>query len=175
MRYAAEFGLDLRRFEEDLANDHHAWRIEEDRLGGSRAGVEGTPGFFVNGVRYTGPVDVDSLLAAIEEIAGSTLGEENSGNRGAPLANLLDEVCSERRGVNNRTLRRVVNLAVEIARGEGRKIGTLFVVGDSEAVLKHSRPMILDPLYGHPDVFRSGTLYVGLCSLRIVVAENATG
>jgi DNA integrity scanning protein DisA with diadenylate cyclase activity len=54
--------------------------------------------------------------------------------------------------VNNRTLRRVVNLAVEIAREgrEGRKIGTLFVVGDSEAVLEHSRPMILDPLYGHP-------------------------
>jgi DNA integrity scanning protein DisA with diadenylate cyclase activity len=54
--------------------------------------------------------------------------------------------------VNNRTLRRVVNLAVEIAREgrEGRKIGTLFVVGDSEEVLKHSRPMILDPLYGHP-------------------------
>jgi len=24
------------------------------------------------------------------------------------------------------------------------------VVGDSEAVLEHSRPMILDPLYGHP-------------------------
>jgi len=39
MRYAAELGLDLRRFEEDLTNDHHAWRIEEDRLGGTRAGV----------------------------------------------------------------------------------------------------------------------------------------
>src|SRR5215212_12277890 len=39
MRYAAELGLDLRRFEEDLANDNHAWRIEEDRLGGNRAGV----------------------------------------------------------------------------------------------------------------------------------------
>ena len=37
------------------------------------------------------------------------------------------------------------------SRGQrGRKIGTLFVVGDSEAVLTHSRPMILDPLYGHP-------------------------
>src|SRR5215210_2759550 len=30
MRYAAKLGLDLRRFEEDLANDHHTWRIEED-------------------------------------------------------------------------------------------------------------------------------------------------
>src|ERR671921_691755 len=155
MRYAAELELDLRRFEEDLTNDHHAWRIEEDRLGADRAGVGGTPAFFVNGVRYTGPMDLDGLQAAVEEAAsssGASLGEKGCGKRMGPLAHLLDEVCSERRGVNNRTLRRVVNLAVEIAREgrEGRKIGTLFVVGDSEAVLKHSRPMILDPLYGHP-------------------------
>ena len=54
--------------------------------------------------------------------------------------------------MNRRTWRRVVDLAVEIAREgrEGRKIGTLFVVGDSEAVIGHSRPMILDPLAGHP-------------------------
>jgi diadenylate cyclase len=158
-RYAAELGLDLARFEEDLANDHHAsWRIEEDRLGGTRAGVEGTPAFFVNGVRYRGPIDLDGLLAAVEEEAAtrssgaSLLGEGSVVKRTGPLDNLLDEVCSERRGVNNRTLRRVVNLAVEIAREgrEGRKIGTLFVVGDSEEVLRHSRPMILDPLYGHP-------------------------
>jgi len=155
MRYAAELGLDLRRFEEDLANDHQAWRIEEDRLGGTRAGVRGTPAFFVNGVRYAGTIDLDGLLAAVEEAASSSsasLGEGSVVERRGPLAYLLDEVCSERRGVNNRTLRRVVNLAVEIAREgrEGRKIGTLFVVGDSEAVLRHSRPMILDPLYGHP-------------------------
>jgi DNA integrity scanning protein DisA with diadenylate cyclase activity len=155
MGYAAELGLDLRRFEEDLANDHHAWRIEEDRLGGDRAGGRGTPTLFVNGVRYTGTLDLDRLLTAVEEATSSfsaSLGEGGMTERIGPLAHLLDEVCSERRGVNNRTLRRVVNLAVEIAREgrEGRKIGTLFVVGDSEAVLKHSRPMILDPLYGHP-------------------------
>src|ERR671915_969738 len=156
VRYAAELGLDLRQFEEDLANDHHASRIEEDRLGGHRAGVRGTPAFFVNGVRYTGTIDLDGLLAVVEEAAsssGAPLGEGGVAERTSPLAHLLDEVCSERRGVNNRTLRRVVNLAVEIAREgrEGRKIGTLFVVGDSEVVLKHSRPMILDPLYGHPE------------------------
>src|SRR5215217_4204020 len=154
-RYAAELGLDLRRFEEDLTNDHHAWHIEEDRLGGDRAGVRGTPTLFVNGVRYTGTLDLEGLLAAVDEAAGGSvapLGEGGVAERIGPLAHLLDEVCSERRGVNNRTLRRVVNLAVEIAREgrEGRKIGTLFVVGDSEAVLEHSRPMILDPLYGHP-------------------------
>jgi diadenylate cyclase len=155
VRYAAELGLDLGRFEEDLANDHHAWRVEEDRLGGERAGVGGSPALFLNGVRYSGPMDLDGLLAAVEEAAGNTgasLGGGSTPERSGPLAELLDEVCSERRGVNNRTLRRVVNLAVEIAREgrEGRKIGTLFVVGDSEAVLRHSRPMILDPLYGHP-------------------------
>jgi diadenylate cyclase len=155
MRYAAELGLDLERFEEDLTSDDHAWRIEEDRLGGDRAGVRGTPALFLNGVRYKGPIDLDGLLAAVEEAAsssGASLGKGDVAERTGPLSHLLDEVCSERRGVNNRTLRRVVNLAVEIAREgrEGRKIGSLFVVSDSEAVLKHSRPMILDPLYGHP-------------------------
>jgi DNA integrity scanning protein DisA with diadenylate cyclase activity len=57
--------------------------------------------------------------------------------------------CSELR---RRTLEEVLQLAVEIAREgrEGRKIGTLFVVGDVEATLTNSRPLLLDPLYGHP-------------------------
>src|SRR5215212_10689567 len=106
-RYATELGLDSGRFEEDLANDNHAWRIEEDRLGGDRAGVGGTPALFVNGVRDAGPMDLDGLLAAVEEAASSSsasLGEGGVAERTGPLADLLDEVCSERRGVNNRTL-----------------------------------------------------------------------
>jgi diadenylate cyclase len=65
---------------------------------------------------------------------------------------VFEEICTKRRGVDTRVLEEVVALAVEIAREgrEGRKIGTLFVVGDSKEVLKRSRPMILDPLYGHP-------------------------
>ena len=67
--------------------------------------------------------------------------------------NLLEEICSERREVNARVLEQTIALTVEIAREgrEGRKIGTLFVVGDSEAVLRSWRPLILDPLAGHPD------------------------
>src|SRR5918999_645354 len=66
---------------------------------------------------------------------------------------LFEEICSERRQVDTRVLEQTVALGVEIAREgrEGRKIGTLFVVGDSDEVLRHSRPMILDPLLGHPD------------------------
>jgi diadenylate cyclase len=56
--------------------------------------------------------------------------------------------CQEAR---RRTLEEIVQLGVEIAREgrEGRKIGTLFVVGDVDAVLLRSRPLILDPLFGH--------------------------
>ncbi len=46
----------------------------------------------------------------------------------------------------------LLGLAIEIAREgrEGRKIGTIFMLGDAETVLRHSRPLILDPLAGHP-------------------------
>src|SRR5207249_12314159 len=50
----------------------------------------------------------------------------------------------------------LIELAVEIAREgrEGRRIGTLFTVGDEQAVLARSRPLILDPLSGHPESVR---------------------
>ena len=66
---------------------------------------------------------------------------------------LFEEICSEKRKVDSEVLKQTVSLAVEIAREgrEGRKIGTLFVVGDSGAVIKRSKPLILDPLQGHPD------------------------
>jgi DNA integrity scanning protein DisA with diadenylate cyclase activity len=66
---------------------------------------------------------------------------------------VLEEICSRQREVNTRVLEETVSLAVEIAREgrEGRKIGTLFVVGDSGEMIKRSKPLILDPLHGHPD------------------------
>ena len=68
-------------------------------------------------------------------------------------SDLFKEICTARRGVDTLVLKQTVTLAVEIAREgrEGRKIGTLFVVGDSNAVLGNSRPLILDPLAGHPN------------------------
>jgi DNA integrity scanning protein DisA with diadenylate cyclase activity len=64
---------------------------------------------------------------------------------------IIDDICDQR-AVDPHVLREVVVLAVEIAREgrEGRKIGTLFTVGDAEAVFASSWSMILDPLYGHP-------------------------
>jgi diadenylate cyclase len=68
-------------------------------------------------------------------------------------AQVYEEICTEKREVDTRVLEETVSLAVEIAREgrEGRKIGTLFVVGDSGEVMKRSKPLILDPLHGHPD------------------------
>ncbi len=50
----------------------------------------------------------------------------------------------------------LIELAVEIAREgrEGRRIGTLFMLGDHEAVLARSRSLILDPLHGHAESLR---------------------
>lgn len=50
----------------------------------------------------------------------------------------------------------LIELAVEIAREgrEGRRIGTLFTLGDEQAVLTRSRALILNPLEGHPEDVR---------------------
>lgn len=67
------------------------------------------------------------------------------------------EICTSSRGVDPDILEQVIYLAVEIAREgrEGRRLGTLFTVGDAPGVLARSRCLILDPLAGHPeDVLR---------------------
>jgi len=53
----------------------------------------------------------------------------------------------------------LISLAVEIAREgrEGKRVGTLFTLGDESAVLARSRPLILDPLFGHPESSRHVT------------------
>ena len=162
--YAARLGLDIARFDEDLSAHRHAARVQEDRLAGERDGVRGTPGIFINGAPYDGRLETEALLQAVEDATDGAEGNADGlpdravrrvepansfGGLGDPIA----EICSEERGVDNTTLRRVVELAVEIAREgrEGRKIGTLFAVGDHEEVLVRSRPLVLDPLAGHPD------------------------
>jgi diadenylate cyclase len=67
------------------------------------------------------------------------------------LSKRLDRICDEQKSVVPDVLRSVIELAIEIAREgrEGRKIGTLFVVGEEDSVLRLSHPLILDPLQGH--------------------------
>ena len=54
-------------------------------------------------------------------------------------------------------LESLIELAVEIAREgrEGRRIGTLFTLGDEAEVMAKSRSLILNPLEGHPESVRN--------------------
>ena len=67
--YAAALALDLDRFALELAQHTHEPRIREDFMSGIRSGVNGTPTFFVDGVRHNGGYDSESLLAAIRAAA----------------------------------------------------------------------------------------------------------
>jgi len=68
-------------------------------------------------------------------------------------------------------LESLIGLAVEIGREgrEGRRIGTLFTLGDENAVLARSRVLILDPLSGHPE----SSLHVTNLNLRGTIKELA--
>jgi len=72
---------------------------------------------------------------------------------------------------NPEILESLIELSVEIAREgrEGRRIGTLFTLGDEETVLAKSRLLILDPLAGHPQSAR----HVSDRNLRGTIKELA--
>ena len=67
VQYARALHLDLPRFVREMREHIYAQRVREDFLSGVRSGVNGTPTFFINGVRHDGGYDLASLLAAIEE------------------------------------------------------------------------------------------------------------
>jgi protein-disulfide isomerase len=64
--YAEALGLDVGRFEAELNGHVHADRVREDFMSGVRSGVNGTPTFYVDGVRHDGSYEREALLAAIE-------------------------------------------------------------------------------------------------------------
>lgn len=68
-----------------------------------------------------------------------------------PSSSVLDALCSRVPWCRREILAATLELTVEIADEgrEGRRVGTLFILGDAEGVLAHARPLILDPLAGH--------------------------
>jgi protein-disulfide isomerase len=69
MAYAEELGLDIDRFTRELKQGSYRERVREDFLSGVRSGVNGTPAFFINGVRYDGSWDIEPLTEALESAA----------------------------------------------------------------------------------------------------------
>jgi NhaA family Na+:H+ antiporter len=70
VRHAATLGLDVDRFARELTAGVHAARVREDLASGAARGVTGTPTFFINGRRYDGPWDEESLQREIERPLG---------------------------------------------------------------------------------------------------------
>jgi protein-disulfide isomerase len=64
-RYAGELGLDSARLIGEIESGVYDQRVQEDFRSGVRSGVNGTPTFFINGVRYDGPHDARSMVAAL--------------------------------------------------------------------------------------------------------------
>jgi protein-disulfide isomerase len=82
IEYADALGLDMVRFGRDMAEHRHAARIREDVLNGIRSGVNGTPTFFINGVRHDGLYTSDSLGAVITEAAEEKKRKRRAGASG---------------------------------------------------------------------------------------------
>ena len=51
-QYASALGMDVARFDEEMAKHVHAGRVREDFMSGIRSGVNGTPTFYINGIRH---------------------------------------------------------------------------------------------------------------------------
>jgi protein-disulfide isomerase len=68
--YAERVGVDAQAFIAAMQERRFASRVRDDFQSGMMSGVNGTPTFYINGVRHDDSWDVETLLAAIERAAG---------------------------------------------------------------------------------------------------------
>jgi protein-disulfide isomerase len=64
--YAKKLGLDTQKFEREIAQHAYQKRIKDDFMGGVRSGVNGTPTFYVNGVRHDEDAVAKALIEALK-------------------------------------------------------------------------------------------------------------
>ena len=63
---AGKLGMDQEKLKQALADETYAKRIQAEMEGGEKAGVPGTPAFFINGKLWDGGADYDSMVEALE-------------------------------------------------------------------------------------------------------------
>jgi Na+/H+ antiporter NhaA len=64
--YAAELGLDVETFLRDLESEKSAAKVRADMMSAEASGARGTPTFFIDNHRHTGPHDTETLARALE-------------------------------------------------------------------------------------------------------------
>ena len=67
-RYGERLQLDMKRFSSDLKRRAFEERVRRDFRRGVANGVYGTPGLFINGVRYNGSLETHLLVEYLEAL-----------------------------------------------------------------------------------------------------------
>ncbi len=66
-KYAAEVKLDQKKFDECLDSGKYTEEVKKDFADGAKAGVNGTPSFFINGQMLTGSRPIEQFQEIIDE------------------------------------------------------------------------------------------------------------
>ena len=66
-RSAPNLGLSLTKFDREFLDRTYSSHVDEDIQSAKNSGVKSTPTFFINGDRYNGAWDLDSLLGTLDE------------------------------------------------------------------------------------------------------------
>jgi protein-disulfide isomerase len=66
---AEKLGLDMEKFASDVQARKFKERVKTDFMSGVKSGVNGTPSFFINGVRYDESWDEQTLIETLESLA----------------------------------------------------------------------------------------------------------
>ena len=81
LRHADELDLELERFRDDLRRRSHLDRVADDVASADSSGVAGTPSFFINGVRYQGAYDAETLGQAVRRARDRARLEQTAAGR----------------------------------------------------------------------------------------------
>lgn len=121
-------------------------RIEQIKLAALLALSKGylRPGdliLFLSGIQHLGALDTILVMEVGEEFEVFS----------------LNEAASFAKVVNPEVFARVVDFAVELAQEgrEGKPLGALFVLGDTDAVMKYADQLVLNPFQGYPEEGRN--------------------
>jgi protein-disulfide isomerase len=86
-RHAREIGLDLDRFDREMASGTYADQIMKDRYNSIINGITGAPTTFINGVLYamSGVELLSTVKAILEDHSSPRVNLQNGNNRSGPV------------------------------------------------------------------------------------------
>ena len=136
LRNAEKLGLDMNRFRKDLDSERVKQVIEQEKAEGSKAGVSGTPTFFVDGKSYTGARSFDQLKELLQ-------GEQR---RKVALAEVTDDLMSKGPEGAPVTLEFYADLESPVSRSASYVLDELVSRYEAKVLVQfHSYPLAFHP------------------------------